>query len=1011
MKIGFFVDSVPFDRKVISGEASLGGSESACLGLARALQARGHQVHIIATKLDESCHGLDHAGVVWHPAEVVYELSQVADWDVFVSLRMPHVFRHPIKAKLRLLWNQDLLIGDQAKNGVMSTAWAYDHVVYVSEYHRKQWEGILPELKPLGWVTKNGFDPAHVPTDTIDYAAEAFRRPNRIIHISRPERGLRPLLEMWPALKEKCPDAELAICRYNSMYDAGGWGKICASYDQLVQMVNQQVGGITYLGELGKADLYRAISEAAVMWYPGVVDFAETSCVAAIEAQACGTPFVGSFKGALPETVPAGVLLTGDASSAEYQLASVSAVAEMLDGCKRKARHYRELQQDGLKHVESYTYAVIAQEWEHQIDTWFEERAWEQSIGMLRQLLHYDDHTAAEKLAADLIYDADESEPDEGEPFKEVWDAHRFCKRVIKGEEQTAEQYAQHALPDPLVEWDHQTRFHEAAALLAGKSRVLDVACGNGAFALGLALQNPDMQVVGIDYAQGNIDRAKKAAEEAGLSDRCTFYQSVVWDFNHARMAQGWNVVPVNEQEHTCEILGGFDGVFCGEFLEHVSDAAALIDGIEQAAGPDAVIVYTMPNGPFSEMLERGTPVHKGHVHHFTQDDITTVFGEKKGLSAQYMHLSVTPRGQVAGHWIVRYETGGGKAKSRDYATRIKTTRPKAKLSVGLIMKNAEHDLARCLESVWPIADEIVIGDTGSTDHSIEIAQQFGATVIHIDPVEVDPDGFAGARNKVLDACTGDWFLMIDSDEVLVGSQQLWKYLEGGAYNGYSIPQVHLMLDSVPHADKPVRLFKIQPDIRYYGCIHEQPQMGDCNGDITPALEIGDVQFAHTGYLSESQRRRKMFQRNLPLLMKDKERFPDRVLGRLLIMRDLVNLGDYERELADGALTTEARRYYGQAIGLFEQDFNDPSHRYYGLARPFYEIAIKGLSSAMEFEIAIAGRQHGMGTAKARPSRIWVRRIEDVEKVIAHQVAGIKAQLTPKPIDVEPIVAKKEVAA
>ncbi len=63
MTIAFFIDSVPFTKSVIAGESSLGGSESACLGLARALRARGHQVSIFATKLDEDCHGLDHAGV------------------------------------------------------------------------------------------------------------------------------------------------------------------------------------------------------------------------------------------------------------------------------------------------------------------------------------------------------------------------------------------------------------------------------------------------------------------------------------------------------------------------------------------------------------------------------------------------------------------------------------------------------------------------------------------------------------------------------------------------------------------------------------------------------------------------------------------------------------------------------------------------------------------------------------------------------------------------------------
>src|SRR5262249_29789903 len=156
----------------------------------------------------------------------------------------------------------------------------------------------------IGWTTRNGHDPAHVPPS-------ATKDHNRIIHISRPERGLGPLLTMWPMLRAKNPHAELQICRYSSMYDQGpgSWSDVCAQWDRSIAAVNAEVGGITYLGELNKQQLYQAISEAAVMWYPGVSTFAETNCIAALEAAACGTPFVGSYRGALPETSPTGILI------------------------------------------------------------------------------------------------------------------------------------------------------------------------------------------------------------------------------------------------------------------------------------------------------------------------------------------------------------------------------------------------------------------------------------------------------------------------------------------------------------------------------------------------------------------------------------------------------------------------------------------------------------------------------------------------------------------------------
>jgi hypothetical protein len=42
------------------------------------------------------------------------------------------------------------------------------------------------------------------------------------VHVSRPERGLGPLLEMWPRIRKANPNADLRLCRYASMYDGDG---------------------------------------------------------------------------------------------------------------------------------------------------------------------------------------------------------------------------------------------------------------------------------------------------------------------------------------------------------------------------------------------------------------------------------------------------------------------------------------------------------------------------------------------------------------------------------------------------------------------------------------------------------------------------------------------------------------------------------------------------------------------------------------------------------------------
>lgn len=84
------------------------------------------------------------------------------------------------------------------------------------------------------------------------------------------------------------------------------------------------------------------------------------------------------------------------------------------------------------------------------------------------------------------------------------------------------------------------------------------------------------------------------------------------------------------------------------------------------------------------------------------------------------------------------------------------------KLSVAIITYNEEANIGRCLESVWEIADEIVVLDSFSTDQTQAIARSFGAKIY-----EHSFEGFARQRQMSIDHCTYDTILAIDADEVL----------------------------------------------------------------------------------------------------------------------------------------------------------------------------------------------------------------------------------------------------
>lgn len=84
-------------------------------------------------------------------------------------------------------------------------------------------------------------------------------------------------------------------------------------------------------------------------------------------------------------------------------------------------------------------------------------------------------------------------------------------------------------------------------------------------------------------------------------------------------------------------------------------------------------------------------------------------------------------------------------------------------LSVILITRNEEANLADCLASLEGIAQQIVVVDTNSTDQTLEIAKNHGALIAQ----PPDWPGFGPQKNRALELATGEWVLSLDADERL----------------------------------------------------------------------------------------------------------------------------------------------------------------------------------------------------------------------------------------------------
>ena len=78
---------------------------------------------------------------------------------------------------------------------------------------------------------------------------------------------------------------------------------------------------------------------------------------------------------------------------------------------------------------------------------------------------------------------------------------------------------------------------------------------------------------------------------------------------------------------------------------------------------------------------------------------------------------------------------------------------------------NEEKHLVRCLESIAPACDSILVVDSGSKDRTVEIARQHGATVLQncfVNHASQLNFGIAQLAGR------GGWLLRIDADEVLL---------------------------------------------------------------------------------------------------------------------------------------------------------------------------------------------------------------------------------------------------
>ncbi|WP_169738603.1 TPR domain-containing glycosyltransferase [Desulfofalx alkaliphila] len=184
-----------------------------------------------------------------------------------------------------------------------------------------------------------------------------------------------------------------------------------------------------------------------------------------------------------------------------------------------------------------------------------------------------------------------------------------------------------------------------------------------------------------------------------------------------------------------------------------------------------------------------------------------------------------------------------------------------------MIVKNEEHYLKRCLSSAKELVDEIIIVDTGSTDGTLEIANNFGHKVAKV-PWAND---FSLARNHSLDLATCEWIIYLDADEELVidDKDKFKELLRRKDVEGYFFNIINFTSDTpggqrIKHTN--LRLFKNRPQYRFKGALHEQiiPSILEFNPN---AKLLGtDITIIHHGYKNKDIELKDKNTRNLNIL-------------------------------------------------------------------------------------------------------------------------------------------------
>ena len=889
---------MPFNGETVRTQ-SLGGSETAAYYLGKVLAKRGHRVVMFT---DAEAEGIfDDVTYCWagekteeHPLGKRFsQFATSTPCDVLVIQRHPLGFHKDYASKINILQMHDISLMRSA-GAFNAGAQRIDAVTCVSQFHKEQVDTVFDIREGFTRVIPNGVD---LRLYALPFGDSSFDKLDtvrahkglRYLYQSRPERGLGHLVSdggIMHRLEQAGSDAHLFLCGYDHVRP-----EMEAYYGQLAGLAKKR-SNVTMLGSLSKSELAAVQMECDALIYP--TEFEEVSCISAMEAMAAGLPLISTACAALPETcADSGSILV----PMKHGLVDEDAFFEALQtfgGNPEGRGAYKAAQ---LEAAQRYSWDAAVDKFESMVADLFAARASNPD----RMARHFIEHSDIGALDAYMVEHSDANPtPIFEATHNELHDMYAFAHG---GSADVAAHYDSmindfydelRALKkDPGDESNtiiYSTRYRGIHHLVGkaiksiGKQnpRILEFGCAHGHIINALAKAYPDADFVGMDFKQKNIDAAAAGADKHGIT-------------NAAYACGSLEELPD---------LGLFDIVVAAEVVEHILDYRHALDSLRACLHNDGagVMVLTTPIGRWEWIGTEKWHQKRQHLHHFERDDLLDLFSVHNP-EILFSASGVDPAAGVIGSWVYSVRPDPAVAFGRvNYERKFKETAPRDTLTLGMIVHNAQDSIGQSLRSVMRYVDEVVIRvDPKTTDKTYariaEVAMDWPLVRWDVQQGESPLDiGFDEARNAVLDKATGDWFLWMDADELMVGAQNMWRCLRPGAFNGFAMAQHHMSQDPAAclSTDYPTRLFRKSCGARFYGVVHEHPEV-EIGLSIPHTQQLHDLRLVHYGYTDENTRRGR-YDRNFPLLLRDLEKYPDRPLNKFLYVRDLSQSIAFEGE-------------------------------------------------------------------------------------------------------------------